>query len=348
MKKQEINIAYLNLYHLFNKVASVNVLLSSALKGTHIIGIGETRLKEYMDDNQLKIENYSIIRRDKTHDKHTGIAAYIHNSIYHNVKRRPDLDYKDIETLWLEIKQEKSIPSLICFIYRNPDEKGKALSEWQTKFQEMIDKIPHKNYELQMFGDLNIDLHLKQPEWEAITTQVGLDQLIQETTRETQTKRSLIDHIYTNTKSKIINTKVLQTKISDHYTIYCTYILKLPKTAPKEHKYMKYRCYKHFNEIAYLAYLGTLPFGNIYQYTDPQKALQLLCDLIKLTTEKHVPTKTKRVKKSDIPAWISNETIEAMRVRDTIDKKTQKDTFKQHKNTINNMVKKDKKITLIN
>ena len=343
MKKQEINIAYLNLYHLFNKVASVNVLLSSALKGTHIIGIGETRLKEYMDDNQLKIENYSIIRRDKTHDKHTGIAAYIHNSIYHNVKRRPDLDYKDIETLWLEIKQEKSIPSLICFIYRNPDEKGKALSEWQTKFQEMIDKIPHKNYELQMFGDLNIDLHLKQPEWEAITTQVGLDQLIQETTRETQTKRSLIDHIYTNTKSKIINTKVLQTKISDHYTIYCTYILKLPKTAPNEHKYMKYRCYKHFNEIAYLAYLGTLPFGNIYQHTDPHKALQFLCDLIKLAIEKHVPTKTKRVKKSDIPAWISNETIEAMRVRDTIDKKTQKDTFKQHKNTINNMVKKDKK-----
>ena len=111
---------------------------------------------------------------------------------------------------------------------------------------------------------------------------------------------------------------------------------------------MKYRCYKHFNETAYLAYLGTLPFGNIYQYTDPQKALQFICDLMKLAIEKHVPTKTKRVKHSDIPAWISNETIEAMRVRDMIDKNTQKDTFKQHKNTINNMVKKDKKITSIN
>ena len=343
MKNQQINIAYLNLYHLFNKVTSVNVLLSTSLKGTHILGIGESRLKDFMDDKQLHIENYSIIRRDKTHEKHTGIAAYIHNSIYQNIKRRPDLDYKDIETLWLEIKQENSIPSLICFLYRNPDEKGKTLSEWRTKFQEMIDKIPHKNYELQIFGDLNIDLHLQQPDWEAITTQLGLEQLIQETTRETPKTNTLIDHIYTNTKSKITNTKVLQTKISDHYTIYCTYLLKIPKSAPKEHKYMSYRSYKHFDENAFLMFLGTLPFGNIYQHTDPQEALDFLCNLLKLAINKHVPIKTKRVKQADIPAWLTNKTMEAMRVRDTFNKNTQKAQFDKHKNTVNNLVKQDKK-----
>ena len=188
----------------------------------------------------------------------------------------------------------------------------------------MIEKIPHKNYELQIFGDLNIDLHLKQLDWDAITTQLGLEQLIQETTRETATKRSLIDHIYTNTKSKIINSKVLQTKLSDHYTIYCTYLLKLPKTAPKEHNYINYRSYKHFNENEYLSYLGTLPFGNIYQYTEPQEALLFLCNLLKLAINKHVPIKTKRVKHSDIPAWLSNKTIEAMRKRDTFNKKNTK------------------------
>ena len=343
MKNQQINIAYLNLYHLFNKVASLNVLLTSSLKETHIMGVGETRLKDYMDDKQLHIENYSIIRRDKTHDNHTGIAAYIHNSLYNNVKRRKDLDHKDIESLWLEIKQEKSIPSLICFLYRNPEEKGKALFEWQTKFQEMIENIPHKNYELQIFGDLNIDMHLKQPDWDSTITQLGLEQLIQETTRETLTKGSLIDHIYTNTKSKITNTKVIHTKLSDHYTIYCTYFLKIPKTAPKGHNYMNYRSYKHFDENAYLSFLGTLPFDNIYQHTDPQRALDFLCNLLKLAINKHVPIKTKRVKHSDIPAWLTNQTIEAMRVRDTFNKKTQEVEFKKHKNTVNNLVKRDKK-----
>ena len=75
------------------------------------------------------LSNYSIIRRDNTQEGHTGIAAYIHNSIYQNIKRRPDLENKDIETLWLEIKQEKTMPSLICFTYRNPKDKGKTLKD---------------------------------------------------------------------------------------------------------------------------------------------------------------------------------------------------------------------------
>ena len=49
----------------------------------------------------------------------------------------------------------------------------------------MINEIPHKNYELQILGDLNIDLCEKQTDWNAITTQLGLEQVINEPTRET-------------------------------------------------------------------------------------------------------------------------------------------------------------------
>ena len=233
MARNQLNIAYLNLYHLYNKVIQLNDLLLSSLKGTHILGLSETRLKSFMDDKQIHISNYSIIRRDNTQEGHTGIAAYIHNSIYQNIKRRPDLENKDIETLWLEIKQEKTMPSLICFIYRNPKDKGKTLKDWQKKFQNMINEIPHKNYELQILGDLNIDLCEKQTDWNAITTQLGLEQLITKPTRETASSSKIIDHIYTNTKSKINNTKVIKTQISDHYTIYCSYLLKMPKKVPR-------------------------------------------------------------------------------------------------------------------
>ena len=78
----------------------------------------------------------------------------------------------------------------------------------------MIDKIPHKNYELQILGDLNIDLCENQTDWNAITTQIGLEQLINEPTRETTSSSKIIDHIYTNTKSKIKNTKVIKTQIN--------------------------------------------------------------------------------------------------------------------------------------
>ena len=97
MARNQLNIAYLNLYHLYNKVVQLNDLLLSSLKGTHILGLSETRLKSFMDDKQIHISNYSIIRRDNTQEGHTGIAAYIHNSIYKNIKRRPDLENKDIK-----------------------------------------------------------------------------------------------------------------------------------------------------------------------------------------------------------------------------------------------------------
>ena len=343
MNKTKLNIAYLNLYHLYSKVIKVNELLISTLKETHILGISETRLKDYMDNKQLHIANYSIIRRDKTEDGHTGIAAYIHDSMYKNIKRRTDLENKDIETLWLEIKQEKSIPSLICFIYRNPKDKGKTLKEWQKNFQNMIDKIPHKNYELQILGDLNINLLENQTEWNAITAQLGLDQLIKKPTRETTSSSKLIDHIYTNTKSKICSTKVIQTNVSDHYTIQCSYLLKIPKKAPTGHKYINYRSYKHFDEKKYLAFLSTLPFENIYQFRDPFDAIDLICNLLKLAIDKHVPIKSKRVKQIDIPVWLSNKTIEEMRNRKLLNKKTQKEEFQVQRNLVNSLVEKDRK-----
>ena len=343
MNKTQLNIAYLNLYHLYSKVIKVNELLISTLKDTHILGISETRLKDYMDNKQLHIENYSIMRRDKNEDGHTGIAAYIHDSIYKNVKRRTDLENKDIETLWLEIKQEKSIPSLICFIYRNPKDKGKTLKEWQKKIQNMIDNIPHKHYELQILGDLNINLLETQTEWNAITTHLGLKQLIKEPTRETTASSKLIDHIYTNTKTKIISTNVIQTKVSDHYTIQCSYLIKMQKKAPTGHKYINYRCYKKFDKQNFLTFLSTLPFDNIYQHRDPFDAIEFICNLLKLAIDKHVPIKSKRVKQTDIPAWLSNSTIEAMRDRDSFNRKTQKKEFQKQRNIVNNLVEKDRK-----
>ena len=63
----------------------------------------------------------------------------------------------------------------------------------------MIDNIPHKNYELQILGDLNIDLNENQTDWNAITTQLGLEQVINEPTRETASSSKIIDHIYIQT-----------------------------------------------------------------------------------------------------------------------------------------------------
>lgn len=89
--------------------------------------------------------------------------------------------------------------------------------------------------------------------------------------------------------------------------------------------------------------MSTLPFENIYQHRDPVDAIELICTLLKLAIDKHVPIKSKRVKQIDIPAWLSNTTIAAMRDRDALNRKTQKKEFQKQRNIVNSLVEKDKK-----
>ena len=250
MKNNQINIYHLNIYHLFNSFLMSTLYLKKTNDVVHILGLSETRLDNRIEDKDISIRGYTLFRRDKNLDKHTGLVAYIHNSIANSVKRRRDLEYQHIESLWLEIKQDKSTPLLICFIYRNPSSN----SEWQDQFQIMMDKIPDKKYELLMLGDFNIDLHKPQQSWNTLTSLLGLKQLITDYTRVTHTSKTIIDHIYTNNIHKVKNINVISSSISDHFLIQCTYHKRLLKRPPKEHSYIKHRCYKKIDEKHCLAH----------------------------------------------------------------------------------------------
>ena len=338
-KRDVLNVCYLNVYHLYNKVIDVNHMLNSFQNTTHILGLSETRLNENKEDKNISINNYSIIRRDKQFDKDTGLAAYIHNSIKQNIIRRQDLEYKEIEALWLEIKHEKSVPFLICFIYRNP-RSNKA--NWQKDFETMLNRIPYDNYDLQILGDFNINMKEPQVEWNAIISQFGLNQLITENTREKGTSQTIIDHIYTNNIENVNESKVIRTGISDHFAIFYSYDFKIAKHNTKGHTCISYRCYKKFDEKSYLADLSLLPFNDIYNVTEPNAALNYFCNIIMAVIDKHAPLKTKRVKHPDIPAWLTPETMKAMELRNTHKKDKKENEFKIQRKIANKLVERDK------
>ena len=57
-----LNLCYLNVFHLKNKVPDVTLLIKSLQKQVHILGLSETRLDYKIDDKQLEINNYKINR----------------------------------------------------------------------------------------------------------------------------------------------------------------------------------------------------------------------------------------------------------------------------------------------
>ena len=333
MKTETVNISYQNINHLYNKMNELKVEILKSTKTIHLLGISETHLDDYerkiikrnkkeinkrpvddrMDNTHIEIQNYKLIKRKVQSQLDTGIVVYIHSSISKHIKRRHDLETNNIECIWLEFKQNKSTPLLVCFLYRNPDD---TFGPWLERYESMIDNVLNNDCEINIQGDFNIDLRKPQTTWNNLTLAFGFSQLINETTRITSD--TLIDHIYTNNRVNITSVDVIKTSLSDHYMISCSFATKIKLDEEKGHTSVQYRCYKTFNDIAFQAELNNLPFSSVYHTTDLDIAKKTFIDLFTHTVNKHIPLKTRRVKHPNLPKFLTADIIQKMKVRDNI------------------------------
>ena len=165
-------------------------------------------------------------------------------------------------------------------------------------------------------------------------------QLINEATRITQSSKTLIDHIYSNTTHMVNSSGVLHIGISDHSLIYC--VRKFPsfKTS-KRGKTIKYRCLKKFNLNLFLADLERVPWNNIFNFDDPNSMWTTWKSMFLTVYDFHAPIKSKRVKSACAP-WLNKNLKELMFKRDALKRKASITSlpddwrnYKQIKNTVN-------------
>jgi len=337
--KGGVNIGHVNVNHLINKLHDVSLLLT-APTSLHLLGLTETRLSNIKHgDETLDIQNYTFLRRDAAHPYHTGVGIYVHESILHTVKRRHDLEPKYVECIWLEVRPCRSSPILVGFVYRNPA----CTNDWFNDFIDMMDKVNKRNFNTILLGDFNINMLVTQPQWSHTTEMLGLTQLIQEATRITSRTSTLLDHIYTNNKSMVLNVLTSNICVSDHKPIICTWRCKIPKMAPKGHTCITYRCFKRFDKSAFLFDLSLAKFDLVSNCVDPEEAALLFVRTLLSVVDKHAPIRTKRVKYATIPIWMTNEIKDTMRLRDHMKKTKQFESYKKLRNTVTELVKLAKK-----
>ena len=338
IKQNNVEIGYLNIYHLPQKVPDLCVLLNKP-ESFSIFGVSETRLKPHTPDSAINIPNFSIIRRDPVSRGETGIAVYIHNSLQNVVNRRQDLETQEIECVWLELKTSKSPTLFICFLYRNPA----ATFEWYDNFLHMCETVCARNADVLLMGDFNIDLFKPHHAWDCTANLLGLHQLISFPTRVTATTSTLLDHIYTNKPTAISNVKVGSLTVSDHFPISCAWTVKLPKVNKPGHTYTTYRSFKHFNEQHFMSDLSNAPFAKVYKETDPECALSVWYDILISIFNKHAPLRRRRVKQTVFPLWLTQEIINAMDVRDELRREKRFAEFKQERKRVKLLVRQAKK-----
>ena len=82
-----------------------------------VICINETRLDDSIDNSEVKIPGYDLIRKDRNRNGE-GVAIYLRDVIPYT--NRADLIPVNAEAICLEIKKPKAKPVLISTCYRPP------------------------------------------------------------------------------------------------------------------------------------------------------------------------------------------------------------------------------------
>ena len=91
--------AHINIRSLRNKVEEIEILLN--ICPFDILAITETYLDKKIDNRRLEIENYKIIRRDRTTGQVGGRCLIYISDNYVCSSRLKSLETANIEGIWL-------------------------------------------------------------------------------------------------------------------------------------------------------------------------------------------------------------------------------------------------------
>ena len=210
-------LASLNINKLTTHLDELKIFLVS--NDIDVLAFNETKLNEYITDNEVSISGYDIVRRDRTTYGGGGVCFYVKKSI--NFSVRNDLCMGSLENLCIEIRKPRSKSFIVATWYRPPN----SLVSIFSPFEELIGKLDSLNTEFYLLGDLNCNMAASQFDSDTrklltITDVYGLQQLITEPTRITETSATWIDLIFTNCPDKVLCSGVRLIGISDHSMVY--------------------------------------------------------------------------------------------------------------------------------
>ena len=176
-----------------------------------IIGISETKLDKTVDDCDVGISGYRVIRKDRN-CYGGGVLMYISESL--NFNHREDLEF-DLESISVEIKVHEYKSFLVTTIYRPQDKPVAYFDQIESLTSELEGK------ESILIGDLNCDFLCESnndtKNLKRILLTYGFSQLIKEPTRTTSDTKTIIDHIITNKTDLVSSSGIIYCGISDHF-----------------------------------------------------------------------------------------------------------------------------------
>ena len=183
----------------------------------HVLAISETWLDDSFVDEEVSLQGYNLMRRDRDYVG-GGVAVYVAEHLNYNRLKDPrDLSPNiDVESIWFELSPPKTKKILVGAIYKPPDSNA-------STFTESLEKILSNftTNETILLGDFNFNYmapNSATKNFKRLTNLYQLKQLITKPTRITEDSRTLID-LFLTSRLELYETSVFPVGYSDHCAI---------------------------------------------------------------------------------------------------------------------------------
>lgn len=272
-----------------------------------IFMITETWLGEHIDNEVVNIAGYNLVREDRSW-RGGGVGMYLKTSINFNIVQVSH--YEPLEQMWLKITLNNKVYAFGVF-YHPPNTNKNDMFEI---FEDAVTNILPYCDDLICAGDINLNfLDLDNSyinKFLSILDTYGLSQLINEPTRITANKMSLLDIIVCSNASDISSYRVVYDTniISDHELIECSVSFNKPNNI---NKMKTFRDFKNFDNNKFQQDLQLIPFHEILHIDDINNKVSHFTYLIKSLFDIHAPLRTIRITKHEAP-WMT-ENIKLLR-----------------------------------
>ena len=110
-----MSIAHLNVCSLLKNIEEIRVLVNKTK--LDIITFCETRLDASISDNEILVDDYSIVRNDRNRNG-GGVIIYVNNDVNFKVL---DEYHNDLELVCIQVNLDKQKPFILLSWYRPPD-----------------------------------------------------------------------------------------------------------------------------------------------------------------------------------------------------------------------------------
>ena len=142
-----MKIVCLDVNRLLPKLDQIRIFFEAG--NIDVIAVNETKLDSQIGDNEIQMDGYDIVRKDRNKFG-GGVCLYIKNQFNYTV--RNDKMHEQLENIIIKIKKPNPVPIFVCTWYRPPC----SPIELFEIFEYTIEKVDAMKGELYILGDFEL------------------------------------------------------------------------------------------------------------------------------------------------------------------------------------------------